>query len=122
MILEEEKIPDIFDELDTASGSVLRTLVDFKLFDGKGNLLSIAEVASRASREVVTATGLVIEPIPVNFREKLALMTCTVNQDAFVKENAVKKGPLSPGAAAVVNIIEPPPPLDRAAIHVLYLL
>jgi hypothetical protein len=67
-------IPAEYNEVED-EGHVLRTIVDFRLFDSKGESIAFAEIGE--GKSPVRLEGTLLEPLPLKWKEKLMEILCS---------------------------------------------
>ncbi len=69
----------VFDEIDTneESGTILRTLVDFKLFDGEGDFIDLNDLNKDGI--IAHCAGIVVEPLPLEMRQNISKYASTIS-------------------------------------------
>lgn len=80
-MIVEDVIPDTFNEVDNIEeeGSVLRTLIDFTVFDRDGKMVPVEKICEANACSV---QGLVIEPLEQSQRVRIQDLLCTTRQEA----------------------------------------
>lgn len=79
--LEEDRIPDNFNELDLQGdpeSSVLRNIIAFQLLNDEGQCISFSDLGE--GKPLGTLVGEVIEPLHPDIRQQIMDRSCTVSQ------------------------------------------
>lgn len=119
---EETKIPKSFDEVDGDSGQIMRTLLDFELFDAKGNLIPLEAIGD--GRRTARCVAKVIQPLNEAWKETFLTYTSAAetreSADSLVADcvQLYKKGKTeaSFGIAGVGGPASAPPPIMRIGL------
>lgn len=124
--IDESKVDgSIFDETDATEGSdlVLRTLVDFKIFDDRGNLVRLNDLNKNGV--VAHCIGTVVEPLSSEVRQYFTKYASTIGSNIVEKDpegDAVDESfQEQPASVSPVNDTPPPKMLtneDRLAFKI----
>ena len=85
--LEEDQIPNNYNEIDINGDpetSLLRNIVNFKLYNDEGQLISFADLGE--GKPLGTLVGDIIEPLPTDAKQRMIDLSCTVKQQLEVPE------------------------------------
>ena len=80
----EDDIPKNFNTVDDDSGSILRTLIDFAVYNSDGSFINIEDINES---NLGTVEGYVIEPYDSVWANELTSLLCTCRQDAPKSED-----------------------------------
>jgi hypothetical protein len=73
--MDKDGIPVLFDEIEIGDKLVLRTLLNFCLYDSQGKILSLDDIGE--GKPLAKVTGTIIEPLQSPWKEKLMEILCT---------------------------------------------
>jgi hypothetical protein len=80
-LVKEELIPDFYNEIDAYGDpetSLLRNLVNFKLYNDAGQVISFTDLGE--GKSLGTLVGEVVEPLPMVAKQRIMERSCTVIQ------------------------------------------